>query len=63
MEIDIEKIIANMPKDVILNIMRNNVEKNCETMFKLSYNWRNNIRQPTRRLIMPIICSSNILLI
>ena len=40
MEIDIEKIIANMPKDVILNIMRNNVEKNCETMFKLSYNWR-----------------------
>ena len=38
MEIDIEKIIANMPK--ILNIMRNNVEKNCETMFKLSYNWR-----------------------
>ena len=38
MENDIEKIIANMPKDVILNIMRNNVEKNCETMFKLSYN-------------------------
>lgn len=40
MEIDIEQLIANLPKDEILGIMRNNVEKNCETIYNLSYNWR-----------------------
>lgn len=40
MEIDIQQLIANVSKDEILDFMRNNVEKNCETMFKLSYNWR-----------------------